>query len=231
MLAHTWFGRENGEIMKRLFAKSLIASLAAFAMSSASANLITNPGFESGMAGWSFGGVSFVLPSNFIPTIVAYEGNNYACLGCAPDDGISGNATQNITLPGPGTYTFGGAFQFATSAAGGNFDQGQMSLFLSGIVNEVVGGDPNSFGGFSSCIGGAFVCSAWTTLSKTFVYSGVGPASILVNVSMQDFTNGKPTVLYADAIHVEKVPEPSTLALLGAGLLALGVMRVRRRTS
>jgi hypothetical protein len=203
--------------------------MAAFAISNASANLITNPGFEAGTTGWSFSGMSGVLPSNFIPTIVAYEGNFFACLGCEIIDGVGGNATQTITLPGPGTYTFGGAFQFATLGAAGNFDQGQMSLFLAGAVNAVIGGDPNGFGTFSPCIATGIVCSAWTTLSGTFNYTGVGPGSVLVNVNVQDFANGTPTVLYADAIHVEQVAEPGTLSLLGAGLVALGLIRLRKR--
>ena len=99
-----------------------------------------------------------------------------------------------------------------------------MSLFLAGAVN---GGSSaaiqNGFGTFFAVYShGDRLLSLDVTLSRTFNYTGVGPGSVLVNVNVQDFANGTPTVLYADAIHVEQVAEPGTLSLLGAGLVALG---------
>ncbi len=214
--------------MNKFIIKSLGVGLALFAVSNVSANLITNPGFEAGATGWAFGGTSGVFATGDIPTITAFEGTHYACLGCSVTDGVSGNATQSILLPGPGMYTFGGTFKFATSNPTGNFDQGQMSLFLSGAVNEVVGGDPNGFGAFAPCIMSGAVCSGWMSLSKTFNYTGPA-AAVLVNVNVQDFANGSPTVLYADALHVEQVPEPGTLSLLVIGLLGIVGLRMRHQ--
>jgi hypothetical protein len=142
-----------------------------------------------------------------------------------------GNASisQAVTVPGAGTYEFGAHFSYATTNAAANFSQGQISLTVQGGgVSATLGFDPNALLGQFTLPGGfGFYFTPWTLLSGTLTYAGSGPASLLININVQGATADKPLVLDVDNVFLRAaaVPEPASLALLGAGLLGLGALR------
>jgi hypothetical protein len=167
-------------------------------------------------------------------------------MGCAPGGGNFlallnnntvgvGNASLTQTEAGlsPGTYAFGAYVTFRTNNAAANFDQGQISLTVQGPgTSAVVGFDPNALNGQFTIPGGSgFSFTPWFLLSGILNYSGPGAAPFLLNINVQDFTAGKGLVLAADNAFITAVPDPTTLSLIGLGLLGLGAMRRRRRYS
>ncbi len=97
-----------------------------------------------------------------------------------------------------------------------------------GGVSATLGFDPNALLGQFTIPGGlGFSFTPWTLLSGTLTYAGSGPASLLIISNVQGATADKPLVLDVDNVFLRAaaVPEPASLALLGAGLLGLGALR------
>ena len=193
---------------------------------SAHANLLVNPGFETGdSTGWSTSGDTLVL------------GCAGTILGCAPAGGsflaamnalTQGNAsfTQTVQLPGSGNYHFGAYVSFGTDGPAANFDQGQISLTiqLPGGQSEVVGLDPNALNGqftIPSVLG--FFFTPWFLLDDFLNYAGA-PVDALINISVQDFSPAG-IVLAFDNVVIEAVPEPAALLLFGGALAGFAARR------
>ena len=146
---------------------------------------------------------------------------------------LDGNAslTQTAFNVGPGTYAFGAYVSYATDAAGGNFDQGQISLTAEGPGTfAVVGFDPNALNGQFTIPGGAgFSFTPWFLLSGILTYSGPGDAPFLLNINVQDFSETGGLVLDVDNAFITAVPTPATLPLFASGLGLLAVWAWPRR--
>lgn len=214
--------------------RALVVAAALAAPSFAHANLLTNAGFETGdLSGWTTSGDVTVIACGTSAT------------GCAPSGGAwlatlnnrvfnqDASLTQAVTVTGPGTYAFGAMVALGTTNAAGNFSQAQISLTVQGEgVSATVGQNPNALAGqFTNPGGAGFSFTDWFELSGTLVYTGVGPVSLLININVQVFVRENTLALNVDNAFLSAVavPEPASLALLGAGLLGLGFARARRK--
>jgi hypothetical protein len=203
----------------------------------ANANLLVNPGFETGDAtGWTTSGPFTIVADCTIsfPPCAPGGGTYYAAIN---PGATSASFIQTVQLPGPGNYHFGATVSFGVvnpnapgpPNTGGNFDQGQISLTiqLPGGQSETVGFDPNALNGQFTEHGLAVSFTPWFELDDFLNYAG-GPVDALINVNVQEFT--APTgnlFLVFDNVFIQAVPEPSALLILGSALA--GLLGARRR--
>lgn len=211
---------------------ALIASLSALLILPASANLVTNPGFETGnTSGWTTWAASW--SSGYSATaqkIYKYSGTYALKLG------ITGIASfgvyQQVTVTPGASYKLNGMWK-ATTASFGWFEvlliDGAFSIDeadKAGVCNK------NIIAGYDSTLGwpppGAF---GWEPFSASYrIPNGIRTATgnvMTVVLKMGGNTASKPTS-YFDDVTLEHVPEPGSAIALSGGIGLLGIFRGRR---
>jgi hypothetical protein len=220
-------------------AKSLFATLGlALGVAQATpAATITNGSFETGtFAGWIATDI-FVF---FFPLSVQTAGSANTFdwpWSSSPTDGMF-TAFSGFDGSGPGTIsleqdiglvTAGDSLTFDYRAAWDlvNFGGGTIARLFDVVIEPEGGGGPLATINFITAAPGTFV-SDTGQLTGSVNLSAFAGQSIRVSFELtvpEDFTG--PAQWQLDNVGLVAVPEPASLALLGLGLLGLGVTRRR----
>jgi hypothetical protein len=198
------------------------------------ANLLVNPGFETGdFSGWTVGGTAVsgvatagtpLAPTAFPPNVVDVHSGNFAAFGIVRAiDPVPFILTQTVSVD-PGT-DYGIGFFFtndSSSVIGYSIDPSHTEIFVNGVsilppANHVVCPD---------CLLRADTIP-WNLLSATW-NSG---ANTSATISIQIIASGPGFVGLSvdDAFMVAEVPEPSAFGLMAGSLVVLGLRRRRSR--
>jgi hypothetical protein len=200
--------------------KKVLIVLAVLAVSGmASAELLSNPGFEAGAwSGWgqgyvSWGGASFYASQSLVTdAAVARSGNNYMTAGNSGWYWGYSFVWETVTVT-PGTsYQMSGYFMDDNGSPGATgFVDGKVRLQWFDSSDTPILFDDN----------GIAVLSDWDLGWQQFSVTGVAPANAAyVRATLGQDGGGGQTVRIDDA-SMALVPEPATMALLGLGGLLL----------
>lgn len=215
--------------------KTFIATaLLALPLAASAQNLLTNGSFESGLAGWTaFGPGSAFLPT-LIPTgATSTQFNTFVPLNTTPvlnpntdapgsnavyfvDDSVSQTLFQTLPSVAPGTYLVGFDFFLPENARVNPANSSLTVSFGSTFASLLIG------------VGGG-----WQNIATTVTLTG-NPNAVTFSFGFVPTGSVLPPPVFGkdiviDRAYVIPVPEPTTYALFGAGLLAIGFLAHRRK--
>lgn len=155
-------------------------------------------------------------------------------LGCGQPVDYACNYTSAIPSyydPGipPWTFTATGGGALLTVLDGGElgdvYNVWDMGVLIGTTSAVDLNLTPYACGGFP------LDCIDDPNMSKGSFALAPGAHSITISIASTPYENSYLSWFKADPVAAEAVPEPKTLILMGAGFLALGMLRVRRRAA
>jgi len=218
--------------LRRLGAVSAVLSFVAF---TASAELVTNGGFDTGdLTGWTAFVTANGTSGSGLPAVSVFDLGSGASNAAQFDVGAvtcctlaGGGISQTITAPEDGTYQFTAQIASLDDPDGEvNGDGGTFSILVDGVAVAT-----DSLGAFSSphqVIDGSLDGSeALTAGAHTLQIQIVRPFTSGGDATPQEFVDNISANETASA-----TPEPCSMSLLAAGGVALiGLLRRRQKLS
>lgn len=183
-----------------------------------------------------------LVPTSPLCTAAAFNVFNPNAIDCI--GAFSGNVTSGPLVNAAMSAQFGDNTGAGTWGLLETKDDNESGTFLKTIPGSTTGtivfqntiygffslgfkaGNSFSIYLFNGGVGGVNQVGFSTAGSGT---GGSGSINALSNLSLYNFTNGTTTGTCVGATCVTTIPEPSTYALMAAGLLAMGFISRRRR--
>jgi PEP-CTERM motif-containing protein len=175
------------------------------------ANIVVNPGFESGLTGWTasqdWGSGNFAVHTG---TLEAFT----QCVGAACISTPTSFLYQDLTTVATQTYTL--TFWYRFQGPSGTVNINELRTLAGGvIVSDLV--DQGNNGGVYQQAVATFVATGPTTRIQ---FDGRNdPSFLIIDDVCVDSNSGS----------CPAVPEPASMTLLSAGLLGLACLRLRRK--
>lgn len=174
------------------------------------ANIVVNPGFESGLTGWTaqnWDSGNFAVHSG---TLEAFT----TCVGAPCITTPTAFLNQDLATVATQTYTLTFWYRFQGPSGSGNINE--LQALAGGVIVTDLVNQPNNGGIYQQAL-------------ATFVANGP-------TTRIQFNGRNDPSFLIIDDVCVDlnrdscaAVPEPASMTLLSAGLLGLTGLRLRRK--
>lgn len=231
------------KIAKLLTVAASMATASLVFSSTANAALVLNDGFESDPAGLT---VTSLTNFNVVGNVdVVNAVNPYSIVVSSP---ASGKVVDLDGTTGPGkivsklSYAFAAndqvtlSFVLGGSQRNGGFNNIQVGFIFNAITNVLnfTQSGPFGFGPYSGFLSpgyaaGTSINSTFPFTTITFSFTAVNPGTLGFSIETFSADNVGPLIDNVK-LDITSVPEPSTLVLMVASMLALLGLGMRRRT-